>query len=277
MQLLEFAKLNGSGNDFIVIDNRAGLLGPERLPDVARTLCRRRFSVGADGLIAIEPSRRADFRWRFYNADGGEAAMCGNGGRCAARFAFLKGISGPRLSFETLAGIIRAEVDGKRVKLELLPPEGLRQDVTIAIEGGDCVLMDTLVVGVPHAVIFTDGLDSWDVCGVGRFIRYHPFFQPEGTNVNFVSVRGPSEIAIRTYERGVEDETMACGTGSVASALLAALRYELVSPVAVRTRGGEVLSVYFTLEDDTFKEVFLEGDTAWVYDGRLTPEALQGT
>ncbi len=275
MQALEFAKLNGSGNDFIIIDNRSGQIPAEVFSDMARTLCRRRFSVGADGLIVIERSRRADFRWRFFNADGSEAAMCGNGGRCVARFAYSKGISGSQLSFETLAGIIHAEVNGARVKLELVPPEGLKMDIGITLPTGDVVSVDFLTVGVPHTVIFTDDIEAWDVRGTGRFIRFHPLFEPEGTNVNFVSIQGPSGISIRTYERGVEDETMACGTGSVASALISGLRHALASPVSVSTRGGELLRVYFTIEDSSFRDVYLEGDTTWVYEGRLMDEALK--
>jgi diaminopimelate epimerase len=270
---LEFAKLSGSGNDFILIDNRSKRVRPETLPELARKLCRRRFSVGADGLIAIEGSEEADFRWCFYNADGSEAALCGNGGRCAARFAFVRGICGPRLRFETLAGIIHAEVKGTRVKLELLPPKGLKRDIVITLDN-ETICMDAIITGVPHVVIYTKDLEGWDVSRTGRAIRFHPLFQPEGTNVNFAKKEGPSEISVRTYERGVEGETLACGTGSVASALIGALRFGLISPVSVKTRGGEILSVYFKASEDGFQEVFLDGETTWVYDGRILPESL---
>ena len=273
MERLEFAKLSGSGNDFILIDNRSRGLRPEELPEIARRLCRRRVSVGADGLIAIEDSKKVDFSWRFYNADGSEAAMCGNGGRCAARFAFEKRICGAMLSFETLAGIIHAEVKGRGVKLELLPPKGLKKDIMIDLDS-DAVRVDAIHSGVPHVVIDTDDLDRWDVLRIGRSIRFHPLFQPEGTNVNFMRKEGPSKISVRTYERGVEGETLACGTGSVAAALIGALRYGLVSPVSVKTRGGEVLTVYFEHTPEGFKGVFLEGGTTWVYDGCVLPEAL---
>jgi diaminopimelate epimerase len=270
---LEFSKLSGSGNDFILIDNRSGVVRPERLPELTQRICRRRFSVGADGLIAIEDSEKADFRWRFHNADGSEAEMCGNGGRCAARFAFVRGICGPRASFETLAGIIHAEVKGRRVKLELLAPEGLQKDIVIPLDSVT-IRMDAITIGVPHVVIYTEDLEGWDVCQVGRSIRFHPLFQPEGTNVNFVWKQGPSEISVRTYERGVEGETLACGTGSVASALVGALRYGIISPVLVNTRGGEILDVYFKATQDVFHDVFLEGETTWVCDGHVLPEAL---
>ena len=273
MERLEFAKLSGTGNDFILIDNRSGLVRPEALPDLARRICRRRVSVGADGLIAIEDSERASFRWRFYNADGSEAAMCGNGGRCAARFACARGICGPRLSFETLAGIIHAEVKARTVKLELLPPEKLTQDISISLDS-EVVRMDAITVGVPHVVIHTGDLEAWDVDRVGRRIRFHPLFQPEGTNVNFARVEGPSEISVRTYERGVEGETLACGTGSVASALIGSLRCGITSPVSVKTRGEEILVVYFRTVRDGFEELFLEGETTWVYEGHILPEAL---
>jgi diaminopimelate epimerase len=268
---IPFSKLNGSGNDFILIDNRRGIVSSEGLPSLARTLCRRRFSVGADGLIAIEDTEKADFRWQFFNADGSSAEMCGNGGRCAARFAVEKGIAGPELSFETLAGRIRAVVAGKRVKLEMVLPTDLRLPMEIPLASGTRQ-GGSINTGVPHVVLAEEDLEAVDVRGLGREIRNHALFSPAGTNVNFVRRTGEAEIEVRTYERGVEDETQACGTGVVASVLIGACWWGLPSPVAARTTGGEILTVYFSGQGERFEEVFLEGETLWVYDALCVDE-----
>lgn len=272
MRPFPFSKLSGSGNDFILTDNRSGRLSAGELARLAPSLCRRKFSIGADGFIAIETSEKADFRWRFFNSDGSVAEMCGNGGRCAARFAVEKGIAASPLSFETLAGVIRAEVRGRRVKLELTPPTDFRPRVEAPLE--DRLWEGSFLnTGVPHLAIPLDGLEAVGVREVGRALRRHPLFAPQGTNVDFVEKRGESRIAIRTYERGVEDETLACGTGAVASACIASFRWGLRPPVEVLTRGGEVLVVHLSRAGDGFAEVFLEGDTLWVYDGQFTDEA----
>lgn len=256
------------------MDNRQGELAGLDLPETARRLCRRRFSVGADGFIALEKAEEADFRWQFFNADGSSAEMCGNGGRCAARYAYERGIAGPSLAFETLAGTIRAEVNGRRVKLELPLPKDLRRSVSIQLASG-ALEGDFLNTGVPHFVIAEADLDGVDVETLGRQIRFHPMFAPAGTNVDFIRRSGRDGISIRTYERGVEQETLACGTGAVAGALAASLRWGLPSPVSVLTRGGETLKVHFRVDvAGRAKELFLEGETAWVYDGELAPEAL---
>lgn len=265
---LSFYKMSGSGNDFIIIDNRFGLIGEGA--ELARRLCPRKVSVGADGLILIEPSHLSgtDFKWRFYNADGSEAEMCGNGGRCAARFAYVHKIAGPQMVFETLAGLIRAEVTDHRVKLEMGPPRALRTDIKLLTNQGEYVV-HFINTGVPHAVHFVSELDKINVTDLGRSIRFHTEFQPAGTNVNFVQVLDRQDIAIRTYERGVEDETLACGTGSVAAALMAFLKHGVVSPVRVQTRGGEILDVYFKAEPWGINEVFLEGEAKIIYEGLL--------
>jgi diaminopimelate epimerase len=230
--------------------------------------------VGADGLILIERSKKADFKWRFYNADGSEADMCGNGGRCAARFAYLKGIAGPSLKFETLAGILSARVDGKKVKLEMTKPFGLKLDESIVIDG-EKKIFSSLNTGVPHAVLFVEDLEKLDILPIGRAIRYHSFFAPKGTNADFVQVENGSQLSIRTYERGVEDETLACGTGAVAAALIAAFKGLVKSPVSIKTRGGEVLGVYFEIEEREANKVFFEGDVHVVYEAEMWEEAYQ--
>ena len=157
---IPFMKMSGSGNDFILVDHRKPLLSVDEMKEFARKVCRRRISVGADGLVLIERSEKADFKWRFFNADGSEAEMCGNGGRCAARFAYAKGITGSTLNFETLAGILSARVDGKRVKLEMTRPQGLKLDETVLVEG-EKLSLSSLNTGVPHAVLFWTTLRNW--------------------------------------------------------------------------------------------------------------------
>ncbi len=272
---IPFMKMSGSGNDFILIDHRKPFIDVDHMKEFARKVCPRRTSVGADGLIFIENSERADFKWRFFNADGSEAEMCGNGGRCAARFAFLRGIAtGPTLRFETLAGILSAQVNGKRVKLEMTKPHSLKLDETILIDGKKQTF-SSINTGVPHAIQFVEDIETIDVIQLGRSIRYHPHFAPGGANANFVRLEKDSQLSIRTYERGVEDETLACGTGIVASALIAAFKGMVRSPVSVKTRGGELLTVHFEIEGEEVKRVFFEGEVHIVYEAEMWEEAYQ--
>ncbi|BAT71861.1 diaminopimelate epimerase [Thermosulfidibacter takaii ABI70S6] len=261
---MEFSKLSGSGNDFIIIDNMDLKIDADSFVKLVPKICRRAISVGADGVILIEPSDRADFKWRFFNSDGSEAEMCGNGGRCAARFACEKGIAPQSMVFETLAGLIRAEVQGRLVKVQMTEPFGWVMDKRLEDLGVTYCFVNT---GVPHVVVFVEDLESMDVVGLGRKIRFHSQFQPAGTNVNFVTVKD-GKVFIRTYERGVEGETFACGTGATAAALIGIKKGLVVSPVEVVTRSGEVLKIY---EDND--KVFLEGLTRWIYDGVLSKEA----
>jgi len=269
---ISFYKMSGSGNDFIVIDNRAGIVAEENLSRWIASVCRRKRSVGADGLIIIETSERADFKWRFFNADGGEAEMCGNGGRCVARLAHLKGIAGPRLSLETQTGVIQAEVTGGRVKLEMPRPSTVELDYPLKV-GGETMTVSSVTVGVPHVVIWVKDVDTAAVFKAGRTIRHHAHYAPAGTNVNFVQPLEDGALAIRTYERGVEDETLACGTGSVAAALIASATGMVTSPAVLNTRGGELLKIYFDKHGDEFREVFLEGEARVIYEGKLWEEA----
>jgi diaminopimelate epimerase len=274
MVKIPFCKMSGSGNDFILVDNRRKILDPDRLGDFVPRVCTHKVSVGADGVILIETSPKANFRWRFFNSDGSEPEMCGNGGRCAARFAQLKGIAPERLSFETLAGIIEAEVSGRRVKLQMVQPFGLRLDFMIPIDGEEHIL-GFVNTGVPHAVKFVPEVSKVNVKELGRKIRFHAHFQPAGTNANFVQIIDRGHLKVRTYERGVEDETLACGTGAVASALVSAAKGMVDSPVAVETSGGEALHIHFEKKENGFGRVFLEGDTRLVYEGELWEEAYK--
>jgi diaminopimelate epimerase len=274
MKKIPFFKMSGSGNDFIIIDNRNGRWDSVKTPQFVRSVCLRKISVGADGLIFIENSAGNDFAWRFFNSDGSEAEMCGNGGRCAARFAVLNRFAGPKLSFETMAGIIHAEVEGTHVKIYLPQPEDLESDIGLEIDDRKLVL-HSINTGVPHVVQFVEDVDRVLVKDLGGKIRFHQRFQPAGTNVNFVSQKDGNMLYIRTYERGVEDETLACGTGALAAALIAIAKGKAVSPVPVKTRSSEVLKVYTSETSPPFKNVCLEGGTRVVCEGEITEEAYK--
>lgn len=266
---IPFTKMSGSGNDFIIIDNRSGIVDTPRKREFVRKVCTPKTSVGADGVIFVEKSDTADYRWDFYNSDGSSAEMCGNGGRCVARYAFEKKIAPQKHSFETLAGIISAEVNGRTVKVKLTVPHNLKQNQDVKFEDGVCNV-DSLNTGVPHVVLFSDNVDSEDVQRIGRAVRCHEAFAPKGTNVNFVEVTDHRSLKIRTYERGVEGETLACGTGVVAASILSALKNKVEPPVLVQTRGGEFLTVHFRLPSNgTFGDVFLEGLTQTTFEGTL--------
>lgn len=272
MRDIEFYKMSGAGNDFIIIDNRDPVVDETDLAGFIVKVCRRKYSVGADGLILVESSNQVDFKWRFYNSDGSRAEMCGNGARCAARFAYVNRIAGHEMSFETDAGIVSARIQNDRVKIRMTDPTGLRMNYPLKI-GARTLRISSINTGVPHAVVEVEDLESADVCGDGRCVRFHEAYAPAGTNANFVSMTAKGEIVIRTYERGVEDETLACGTGSVAAALVMAKIRCLSSPVDVLTRSRERLSVYFRMDGDRFHDVYLEGSARIIYVGRLNPEA----
>jgi diaminopimelate epimerase len=273
-KMIEFYKMSGSGNDFIIIDNRDLSLNVGNLPDFVRAVCRRQISVGADGVVIIESSNTADFKWQFFNSDGSVAEMCGNAARCVARLAFLQGIAEEKLSFETIAGIVNAEVHENVPKVKLTDPSRVILGKKIALEGREFVL-DIVDTGVPHAVNFVDNIESCSVFDWGRKIRRHDCFQPKGTNVNFAAVLGRHEMKVRTYERGVEDETLACGTGAVAAVLAAAERGLVDSPVDAIVQSGETLRIYFTRKGDCFEEIYLEGKVKIVYQGFLFEEVYK--
>jgi diaminopimelate epimerase len=267
---LSFTKMNGAGNDFVMLDNRAqslALTGAQ----IAQ-LCDRHRGVGADGVLMVEPAANgATFRMRYYNADGGEAEMCGNGARCFARFARrVSDHPDGEISFETPAGVIGARCLGDEVQIDMSAPHSYAVATTLDVDGEELTL-HSINTGVPHAVVFVDDLEATDVHRLGAAIRYHRHFAPKGTNVNFVKVVGPAEIAVRTYERGVEGETLACGTGVVACALIHHLESGVDSPVEIEVRGGDTLRVGFergaTAGD--FERVTLTGPADFVFDGTV--------
>ena len=272
MKTIPFLKMSGSGNDFIIIDNREAVVPEAQLMRLVIGACRRKMSVGADGMIFIESSANLDFKWRFFNADGSLPDMCGNGARCAARFAFIHGIADRQMAFETLAGTIEATVGDDTVKIRMTEPRDLKTGTILELEGTPTAV-GSINTGVPHVVMVVDDIEAVAVVKTGRLIRYHPKFAPDGTNANFVAVDSNGTILIRTYERGVEDETLACGTGNVAAALILAHERGLSSPVMLTTRSGGKLTVHFDAQAGRFQDVFLEGDARVIYRGDLWEEA----
>ena len=272
MDQITFYKMSGSGNDFIIIDNRNRVVDENDLQDFIAKVCRRKMSVGADGLILVEESENVDFKWRFFNSDGSTAEMCGNGARCAARFAYLNGISGTKVSFETEAGIVSAIVENDQVKIKMPDPIDLKTDYNLELGNGS-MQVGSVNTGVPHVVVLVSDIDDAEVVKTGREIRFHDSYAPAGTNVNFICAGNDNTISIRTYERGVEDETLACGTGSVAAAVVAACRSGTKSPINVMTRSGESLCVYFKEKEGKFYDTYLEGDARIIYKGELWEDA----
>jgi diaminopimelate epimerase len=265
--MLRFAKMNGAGNDFVLIDNRSGAI--QFSARQIAFLCDRHRGVGADGVLLVEvPAGKVDFRMRYYNSDGGEAEMCGNGARCFTRF--VQRITGgfSDLHFETQAGIIQAQIEGELVRLTMSRPHDLVLRRTLDI-GGVKLSTHSINTGVPHVVTFVDNLESTPVQQWGAQIRYHPAFQPNGANVNFIKEIEPGKLAIRTYERGVEAETLACGTGVTAAGVAYAALTDATSPVYLVVRGGDWLEVGFRRTGTDFEDVTLKGPADFVFEGSI--------
>lgn len=322
MKKITFTKMVASGNDFVIIEKNNLSAIRYSLSAIAKMICGRKLGIGADGVLLLEKSKKADIRMRIFNADGSEAEMCGNGARCVALWAKLKikkslPKAGPPaaekiLKIETKAGVIEAQVINDNVKIKLTNPKDIKIGILLKDKSphsppffkGGKMKVDFINTGVPHAVVFVEGLEKIDVFNFGRAIRYHNKFKPSGTNVNFVEVINKDSIRVRTYERGVEDETLACGTGSVACALLyvarelvvakracflslreseateAILKNRLLRPsgarndtfsagnkINVHTQSGEILKVYFDRIDNRLSNVWLEGKAKIVYEG----------
>ena len=279
MKHLEFTKVVASGNDFIILSGSGTSptttldvkkkLPKNNLAELSKKLCNRRFSIGADGVMLLLKSKKADLRMRIFNPDGSEADMCGNGLRCLALYAFKKGIGHKNLRIETNAGILRARlVKNDYIRLEMTEPKTIRLDFNIHIDG---VIhkVNFINTGVPHAVYFVKDLDNFDVKHIGQKTRFHEEFRPEGTNADFVEILDSKNIKIRTYERGVEDETLSCGTGTVAGAIVAGLLKNIEAPISVHTRSGEILKVDFKKDDVSVNGVTMEGKAKIVFEGRI--------
>lgn len=271
---MEFFKMTAGGNDFIIFDNRRGELRAEALRDLIRRLCTRALSVGADGVILLESAPGADVRLRFFNPDG-SATFCGNGARCAVRLAYLKGIAPARMTVLTDVQTHRAEVKGAEVSFEMRDPQGL--DDTIEVEAAGERMRGTFVdTGVPHFVVFRQPPAADPIDPLGRLLRAHPRFAPRGVNVDFVRPIEPGAWSIRTFERGVEGETLACGTGCVAAAVAVAAAGKGASPLRFVTRSGEPIGVRFEGDPRRASGVRLEGQARLVYVGQLSEESVQG-
>lgn len=264
MSAIKFTKVVASGNDFVIIQNYN-----RDLSKLAKTLCDRKYGIGADGLLVLGKSSRADFKMRIFNPDGSEAEMCGNGLRCAALFSVkYSAFSVQKKKIESKAGILEAEVKGARVKVKMTQPKNIKLNIPLKINNRK-IKVNFIDTGVPHTVIFVEGLDKIDAANLGRQVRFHQKFMPRGTNVDFVEVIDKNNIKIRTYERGVEDETLACGTGSVAAALITAYSLPLTAcnQINVHTKSGEVLKVYFDKIGKNKFDVWLKGRAKKIYKG----------
>lgn len=264
---IHFWKMHGAANDFILVDDRA-LTFPAHDKQWIAAICSRRRGVGAEGVILIQPSTTADFRMRFFNPDGYEVEMCGNGARCVARLAHEIGAAPEQMHFETIAGVVGATVRGDQVTLNMPDPKDWRLNRTLRLE--NAILSYHFVnSGVPHVIVRVDSLETVDVPRIGAAIRYHPDFAPAGTNADFVAVTGPHALRIRTYERGVEAETLACGTGITAAGLVAIRLGWTPPPVHITTAGGDVLTVNARFIGDVITDVTLSGPAVHVFRGEI--------
>lgn len=265
--------MNGAGNDFVVLDNRDHSL--DLTSEQIALLCDRHRGVGADGLLAVEPAtgQAADHRFRYYNADGGEAEMCGNGARCFAAFVNrLNSKPGTSISFETEAGVLSAQFHDDQIEIAMSDPFDLFLNTTLDLPEGPTEI-HAVNTGVPHAILVTEDLNRADVLATGAAIRHHQHFAPAGTNVNFYQPMGERAIRIRTYERGVEGETLACGTGMVACAVIHDQLTECGSPIRVTVAGGDTLSIGFERSaEDGYHHVTLTGPADFVFRGEIEIE-----
>jgi diaminopimelate epimerase len=264
---LSFWKMHGAGNDFILFDDRKQTFPADNTSWLA-AVAARRTGIGCEGIILIQPADQADFRMRFFNPDGNEVAMCGNGARCVARLAHDIGAAPESMTIDTVAGVLKADVLTDQVRLTMSPPGDWRLDESLSVNGTQ-LRYGFVNSGVPHVVVEVEDLKSWDVHAVGKAIRYHDAFAPDGTNANFIHVTADNALDIRTYERGVEAETLACGTGIVAAALVAGKTGRVRQPVAVSTAGGYLLTVGFTLTDRSAEDVTLLGPAEYVCTGNV--------
>ena len=266
--VLEFTKMNGAGNDFVLLDNRAGHI-TLTTEQVVR-ICDRHRGVGADGVMLLVPARtgKADWAWDFFNSDGSMADMCGNGARCFARYVQHATGQNRNFTFETAAGIIAASFNGERVTVNLTKPKDLKLNQSVPLTLGN-VVIHSLNTGVPHAVMFVPDADKAMVLEQGAEIRRHAHFAPRGTNVNFVQVIGKNHIRVRTFERGVEGETLACGTGVSAAAMISSRVHGFTSPVKVQVQGGDQLEVGFREQGGEFEDVRLTGPADFAFTGRI--------
>ncbi len=271
---IDFIKMSGAGNDFILIDNRDSRYTID-WKELAPVISDRRYGVGADGLLIVEDSLKTDFKMKYYNSDGSYGGMCGNGGRCIALY-MMNDLNNREIKFEALDDIYFAKQIDTNVILRMRNPKDIKS-ITIDISDEKLPLL-SIDTGAPHVVIFQkdishklrDIIQSHGIKNIGSQIRHHQEFQPFGTNVNFVDILDANRISMRTYERGVEDETLACGTGAIASAIASSINNNFVSPVDVKTRSGETLTIRFRREYEEFSEIELIGSAKEIFRGRFS-------
>jgi len=265
---IDFTKMHGAGNDFVMIDNRSGAI--ELSPKQVAQLCHRHFGVGADGLLLLdipEDPAVADARMIYFNSDGSRAEMCGNGARCFTAFALERGVGREgRLRFVTDAGLLTSTVVGNAITIQMSEPTELRLHETIHLQSGDTDVHH-INTGVPHVVRFVDDASAVEIRLQGAEMRFHPAFKPKGANANFAALQGDGSVVIRTYERGVEDETLACGTGVTAVGILAHLVHDVPLPVRLRVASGDELTVNFDRDGETIRNVTLTGPAKTVFRG----------
>jgi diaminopimelate epimerase len=265
---LNFSKYEGAGNDFIIIDDQLAHF-PIDQKEMIKNLCHRQKGIGADGIILVQKSEKADFRFRIFNKDASEAEMCGNGLRCFGKFIENLGFSKPSFFVETMDRVLLVEKKDETIQVEMGVNKDTLLNMTIDIDNKKLHLHATNT-GVPHTVIFTNNVADFDVKNYGRIIRYHPYFAPKGTNANFAELNQSNQILLRTYERGVEDETLACGTGATAAAIIASLVHDIKSPIEVITKSQDKLIISFDKEGENFKNIKMSGPARLVFQGEIS-------
>ena len=267
---INFTKAVASGNDFIILDNRKDALR-DKISDFgefAKFSCKRKYSVGADGVLVLEDSGKADFKMRIFNPDSSEVTMCGNGIRASALYAYTKKWCASSMKIETGAGILEAQIKNNSIFVKMTPPKAIKLDQNIGV-GKTIMAVHSVNTGVPHVIHFVENIEKYPVDVMGGKIRFHKIFEPEGTNADFVQIQDKTTIRVRTYERGVEDETLACGTGVVASAVISHLTKGVIEPVKAITKSKEILKVHFKKEHNHFQDVYLEGKAEIAYEGGI--------
>ena len=277
---MKFTKMNGAGNDFIIIDNRDGGVDPHQYAYIARTLCRRRFSIGADGMMFVEAARvGGDYRMAFYNSDGSRGEMCGNGARCIARYGYEKGLAGDVQKIETTAGLVTGwKMDDSlyRIKLNDVTKLVLSDQIVVGEIPYEYAYVELGDPGIPHAVVRIEGLDHGQrnhLLGLGQAIRHHSAF-PKGANVNFYDLTGENQVTELTFERGVEDFTYACGTGTAAVAAVLTLKGQSDGrDTQVHVPGG-LLRVELELTDGKITDIYLIGPTNIAAEGEVRDQEL---
>lgn len=270
MKKIKFEKYSGAGNDFVIIDAIKGI----NYKMLAVKMCDRTNGIGADGLLVLDKSKKANYKMRIINADGSEAEMCGNGARCMAAYIAKNKLRAKTFTMQTIAGIIGAQISSKSIQVHLSDPTGYKEIVPLSMRGKS-LKVSYIDTGVPHTIIYVDNLASINVKIIGEAIRYHKKFHPRGTNVNFVEQINQNLIEVRTYERGVEDETKACGTGSVASAIVSYIKSRKVAEnqnifnakMKVKTKSKEILEVSFDITNNTLTNVWLKGSANRIAKG----------